>query len=212
MITKNLLCTLLLLGTAFMAAVASAQTLLQDGDGHHDRERCRENERRCVGPSNPALYYRCTGGKWVLFSCGSGFRCGDGHEIGPRPDPRQGPPQGPQCLAVKTIPPACINGQRRCVGSSEQGLYYLCTNNQWDLYSCGAGYRCLQTGSLQATCAPAAPECRDGSQRCLGPRNPAGFLTCVNGHWQSQACSFGDTCVNIPGGQINCKVGRRHAI
>ncbi|KAJ1812403.1 hypothetical protein LPJ56_003886 [Coemansia sp. RSA 2599] len=210
MIVKKLLLTLFLLGAVFATAVASARAA-QDDRGH-GREPCRENERRCVGASNPSLYYRCTGGKWVLFSCGNGFRCGDEGELGHGPGPgrRPGPPQGPQCLAVRP-PPACINGQRRCVGSSTQGLYYLCSNNQWDLYSCGAGYRCLQTGPLQATCAPAAPECRDGSQRCLGPQNPAGFLTCVNGHWQSQSCSFSDTCVNIPGDQINCRVGRHLA-
>lgn len=155
--------------------------------------RCTEGQRRCAGRDKTSpLYYKCTSGNWVLYTCGATYTCSSGGT----------------CVSTQP-PPTCQNGDRKCVGTD--GLYYKCnSNSQWVLYTCGAGYRCQQTSKHQATCQPNRPRpaCREGQQRCMEKGNGGGgYWSCANGQWKADSCRKGDRCIDIPGGIINCQVG-----
>ncbi|KAJ2721587.1 hypothetical protein GGI07_003878 [Coemansia sp. Benny D115] len=122
----------------------------------------------------------------------------------PPPPPVPPPPPFPPVLPSQH----CRNGQRICVGDSNSGLYYLCNNNTWRLYTCGAGSRCAASGPWQATCRPTGSQCSGNQQRCNGGPNLSAYIACVNGEWQQRSCREGTRCINIPGNMINCQAGR----
>ncbi|KAJ2851505.1 hypothetical protein IWW36_000989 [Coemansia brasiliensis] len=158
---------------------------------------CRDGERRCQAQDRTSpFYYRCAGGQWSLYTCGNGYTCTTGGG------------SNAACVPNTAPPPACIDGQRRCAGSGNPGLYYLCSGGTWNIYTCGSGFECKQTAALQAVCSPAAPQCRSGTQRCVGGSNPSLYNMCDGGRWQQKSCKPGDRCINIPGDLINCQVGR----
>ncbi|KAJ1799199.1 aminopeptidase [Coemansia sp. RSA 2399] len=175
-----------------MALVISTSIAISAAESFKRRASCNEGERRCFGKDKASpFYYRCTNGQWTLYTCGSGNTC-------------SGSGPGTKCVSGSTPPPVCQNGQRRCVGSSDKALYYLCSDDAWKLYSCGNGYQCKQTSPLQAACIPTAPpQCTSGTQRCIG--KAGSYSSCVDGQWQYKSCKPGDRCINIPGGLINCK-------
>ncbi|KAI8325644.1 hypothetical protein GQ54DRAFT_295244 [Martensiomyces pterosporus] len=184
MVLKELLFSLLCL---FMVLTPSAMA------GRQERQQgCPEGQRRCTAQDGTSpLYYRCTNGQWVLYTCGNGFACSyNGGFSG-------------QCLSTGG---GCFEGERRCVGSGNPAFYYMCSGGSWRLYSCGSGYQCTQISPNQAVCNQAAPQCPNGAQRCVGGSNGGGFYTCVNGQWQYNSCNPGDRCINIPGGTVNCQV------
>ncbi|KAJ2765839.1 hypothetical protein IWQ57_004619 [Coemansia nantahalensis] len=157
---------------------------------------CTEGSRQCQAQDRTSpFYYRCTNGRWTLYTCGNGYTCSTGGA------------GGATCVQnTPTPPPVCVEGQRRCASSGNPSLYYRCTGGAWTLYTCGNGYRCSQTSPLQATCT-AVPQCASGSQVCVGAQNPGLYFSCVNGAWSQKSCNPGDRCINIPGGIVNCQVG-----
>ncbi|KAJ2712143.1 hypothetical protein H4R19_002907 [Coemansia spiralis] len=162
---------------------------------------CTDGSRQCQAQDKTSpFYYRCNGGQWSFYTCGNGYTCSTGGAA------------GAACVPITpTPPPACTDGQRRCVASGNQSLYYRCSGGAWTLYTCGSGYKCTQTSPFQATCTAVAPQCANGSQRCVGAQNPGLFYSCANGTWSQQSCNPGDRCIDIPGGTVNCQVGGARA-
>ncbi|KAJ1784619.1 hypothetical protein LPJ62_004571 [Coemansia sp. RSA 2167] len=181
---KSLLMLLAILGLAIMA--------------HAQQPSCREGYRQCQAQDKASpFYYRCGGGQWSLYTCGNGYTCNVGGGTGAACVPSAPPIRQP----------ACIDGQRRCAGPGNDGIYYLCSGGAWKIYTCGNGYECKQTGPLQAVCSASAPQCQTGTQRC-GGQWPGQYYSCDNGRWQQNSCNPGNRCVNIPGDLINCAVGK----
>ncbi|KAJ1665462.1 aminopeptidase [Coemansia sp. RSA 1813] len=180
-----------------VALVVSASIAVSAAESFKRRAGCNEGDRRCYGKDKTSpYYYRCTNGQWTLYTCGNGNTCsGNGPST--------------KCVSERPPPPTCQNGQRRCIGPGNPGLYYLCSEGSWKLYSCGNGYQCTQTSPLQAACTPTAPQCISGTQRCIDDGSSGSFNSCVNGQWQHKSCNPGDRCINIPGGLINCQPVQR---
>ncbi|KAJ1734019.1 hypothetical protein LPJ61_001289, partial [Coemansia biformis] len=156
---------------------------------------CAEGSRQCQAQDKTSpFYYKCAGGQWSLYTCGNGYTCSSSGG------------SGAVCVSNSPPPPACVDGQRRCV-STNKNLYYHCSGGAWTLYTCGNGYQCSQTSPLQATCTPTAPQCASGSQRCVGSQSPSLYFACTGGTWNLKSCNTGDRCIDIPDGTVNCQVG-----
>ncbi|KAJ2510907.1 aminopeptidase [Coemansia sp. RSA 1939] len=98
---------------------------------------CQNGQRRCIGSSNPNLYYFCSEGSWKLYSCGNGYQC------------KQTSPLQAACTSTA---PQCASGAQRCVADGSSGSFYSCVDGQWKLKSCSPGDRCINIPGNLVNC------------------------------------------------------------